>query len=1284
MKILAIRGKNLASLAGKFELDFQSEPLASAGLYAITGATGSGKSTLLDALCLALYEQTPRLSGIAGSAAITDVGSNAITAGDVRGILRRGCGDGYAEVDFVGSDGIAYRTRWQVRRAHGKAIGKLQQSEISLVRIRDGQTLGDTRKTETLKLIQNLIGLSFEQFTRAVLLAQNDFTAFLKATDDARAELLQTLTGTESYAKISTLAFERMKAEKEKLAQLQAQWQALAPLTAELKTEKQAQLQAQLDQLAALAQQKSGIEGHLRWYQLGAQLNDAQANARQILTTAQAAKNAAAPRAVQLTQLEHVQSARPLRSDVSRVAQAEGDAAYAHDFAQKAFLQAHAELDERAGKQTLAHQQSDIAEANKIQAQPDLDAAKAGDASIGTITPLVAAAMREYQSAADQLQLELGLQADALAAMQVDQAKLAAAQQWLIRNDALRPLAQSWQRWETLFDEAHKILTSQANAAALIAELNVELDALNLAFNRVSETQALAEQTLKIAQAQLSQLSTDCAALDSEQLAARRVALELRQTQCQTGLSWCEKLIEIKGLQQQHRQQLQQYQGDLSKNADNLRVNLQHLPLLQCAVQIAQESLQLASLAASKDAESMRAALLSDRPCPVCGALAHPYAEQPYAKQPYAEQPYAKQPYAEQPYAEHPYAEHSPAAPVLKSLRDQLNAKQKALRDVELAIAATHANSANAEQAITQLAPRLDQLDTEHAALNALWAQHALHEPIEALLESARVQTLTAQENAVQRELAQLRDEEVLYRDTLRRKDAAQVQVNLDHLALTKANQLFANLASARAAANQTLNASERDLLKLTEQLAARQNQIDSAFDAPSWRAQWRQNPSAFLQGRRADVDHWTRQHAEVTTLDMRLAKLQMTISACEKSCLQASDLRDSRREKHAELALALQSYRQHRDELFGGRPIAQVQVTLDAAVLLAKTEIAASDELLKRAQAEFTRAQQALGHTETRLEQERRALQIARSALDTWLAEFVLENDVAAAAQAPNSDMQRLTLPALDSLLQITPEWIGNERSALHDLMRAVHTAQAVLDARSQSRSAHEAAQTEFAPRDVLQESLAQLQLQFSAQTEALSSLKLELALDDERVRQAAALRGKIEEQMNDSRVWAQLGELIGSADGKKFRNFAQQLTLDILLSYANQHLQTLTRRYRVQRIKDSLGLLVVDQEMGDEVRSVHSLSGGESFLLSLALALGLASLSSHRVRVESLFIDEGFGSLDAESLGVAMDALDNLQSQGRKIGVISHLQELTERIGVRVQLQRQAGGLSKLTLFA
>ena len=163
-------------------------------------------------------------------------------------------------------------------------------------------------------------------------------------------------------------------------------------------------------------------------------------------------------------------------------------------------------------------------------------------------------------------------------------------------------------------------------------------------------------------------------------------------------------------------------------------------------------------------------------------------------------------------------------------------------------------------------------------------------------------------------------------------------------------------------------------------------------------------------------------------------------------------------------------------------------------------------------------------------------------------------------------------------------------------------------------------------------------------------------------------------------SERWAKLNELAGTADGAKFRRIAQGYTLDVLLSYANVQLRQLSRRYRLERVPDTLALQVIDQDMCDEIRTVHSLSGGESFLVSLALALGLSSLSS---KVESLFIDEGFGSLDAETLRVAMDALESLRTQGRKIGVISHVQEMTERIPVQIRVNRAGNGRSYLEVI-
>lgn len=188
------------------------------------------------------------------------------------------------------------------------------------------------------------------------------------------------------------------------------------------------------------------------------------------------------------------------------------------------------------------------------------------------------------------------------------------------------------------------------------------------------------------------------------------------------------------------------------------------------------------------------------------------------------------------------------------------------------------------------------------------------------------------------------------------------------------------------------------------------------------------------------------------------------------------------------------------------------------------------------------------------------------------------------------------------------------------------------------------------------------------------------QLQADNQRREQSQALLAELERARAEFRRWGRLNELIGSSSGDKFRRIAQGYNLDLLVQHSNVQLRQLARRYRLQRGGSELGLLVVDTEMGDELRSVYSLSGGETFLISLALALGLASMASSKLRIESLFIDEGFGSLDPESLQLAMDALDNLQAQGRKVAVISHVQEMHERIPVQVRVQREGNGMSSL----
>ena len=220
MKILAIRLKNLTSIEGMVEVDFTAEPLHSAGIFAISGPTGAGKSTLLDALCLALYDKAPRFATSVESVNLADVGDNQINQSDVRNLLRRGTSDGYAEVDFLGIDGRRYRSRWSVRRTRNKISGSLQPQTLEVKELDTEKEFQGTKKELLIQLVE-LVGLTYEQFTRTVLLAQNDFATFLKSKGAAKAELLEKLTGTGVYSRISQEVYARSKAAQEEVTLIQ-------------------------------------------------------------------------------------------------------------------------------------------------------------------------------------------------------------------------------------------------------------------------------------------------------------------------------------------------------------------------------------------------------------------------------------------------------------------------------------------------------------------------------------------------------------------------------------------------------------------------------------------------------------------------------------------------------------------------------------------------------------------------------------------------------------------------------------------------------------------------------------------------------------------------------------------------------------------------------------------------------------------------------------------------------------------------------------------------------
>jgi exonuclease SbcC len=217
---------------------------------------------------------------------------------------------------------------------------------------------------------------------------------------------------------------------------------------------------------------------------------------------------------------------------------------------------------------------------------------------------------------------------------------------------------------------------------------------------------------------------------------------------------------------------------------------------------------------------------------------------------------------------------------------------------------------------------------------------------------------------------------------------------------------------------------------------------------------------------------------------------------------------------------------------------------------------------------------------------------------------------------------------------------------------------------------------ETPFPPLAELDDTLAQLDTQRRTLSEQLGAQRALLTRDEQARQSQQALFKEIAEQTTESDIWQRLDSLIGSAKGDKFRKFAQGLTLDHLLHLANGHLARLHGRYLLRRKSTGeLELDIVDSWQGDAARDTRTLSGGESFLVSLALALALSDLVSHKTSIDSLFLDEGFGTLDADTLDIALNALDTLNASGKMIGVISHVEGMKERIPAQIRLKRAVG---------
>jgi exonuclease SbcC len=1139
---------------------------------------------------------------------------------------------------------------------------------MSLHRLPELHPIGAT-KTEVLGEIERRIGLSFEQFTRSVLLAQNEFSAFLRTDENERGELLETLTGSAVYSEISRRAFERWRQEQEAMRRLTSRLQDQAPLSPAEREELEAQ---QLDanrRLAAVDARRSALEERLRWHQELARMKAAETAAEGLLSAAHAELDAAGERRRRLATLDAVQPARPLMADLARLADEQRQAQSQLAAGEQELARALAAQQEALRGQIEAERKLEAAEEAQRAAGPQLDRAKALDATLEPLAPAHDKA-RAARAAADDEAVK------AEAALQAKTRELAAARQslqdtgaWLAAQRALEGLAGQWARWEQRLVQAEEAARQDAQSAAALREARSGAEQAESAAQRTAVALEAATALLATREEARRAAGDALAGIDAELLREERRRLDARRE----GLASLEQTWNaLSGARQRladldaGTRQATQARAAANEALDAARAA--GIALDAQAVQ-AERLLKGAELACADGVESLRATLADGDPCPVCGAEDHPYRHQD----------------------ERLHA-------VLSSLSDEVAARRREQRE-NLNLQAEHRAAFDAAgEKLAQLGREREGLAASVAQLDTEWQDSAL--AAEAPPEAGRPAWFAAQAAGLRADFQALETrDEALGRARLARDAAQQAwdQANAEHARqLAAAQQAQSQLA--RLDADIAGLAARRDAAAAS--LAALLAELDPVLSEAAgdgWQDQWQRDPSGWRQARAGQAREWLERSALQSRLGAAIEALTAGQAALEERAAHAARQRDAARHDFERIDADLRERRQERAALFEGRKALEVEQALGAAVATARQGLAACQAASLQAAQLEARVRAAQAQALGRIADLQGASADAATRLAQWIEDFA-GNEL---GLEPVENEQQLA-----GLLAVGAARIAQERSALLELDNRVRQAAAVLAERRGQREQHErqhaalpavantadaaadvAAETDApADADALARLLDGVQAERRSVHETAASLAVRIREDEGRRERARSMMAEIERQRAIEERWAKMAELIGSADGKKFRNYAQQFTLDVLLGYANIHLSQLARRYRLERVASqagpSLALMVRDQDMGGEIRSVNSLSGGESFLVSLALALGLASLSSNRVKVESLFIDEGFGSLDSDTLGVAMDALDALQSLGRKVGVISHVQEMTERISTRVLVRPAGGGSSAITV--
>lgn len=1238
MRILNLRLKNLNALKGEWKIDFTQSPFVDNGLFAITGPTGAGKTTLLDAICLALYHQTPRLGAIS-------VSNN--------DIMTRGTAECLAEVEFD-IKGKAYRAFWSMRRARGKADGNLQSADVELAEVESGKVLATQVRPKSDE-IERLTGLNFARFTKSMMLSQGDFAAFLNANEGDRAELLEELTGTEIYGQISQAVHQQFIEAKQTKKEFSLKLEGVTLLSEEQVTALEQQLSEVQVNVKALNTEIEYLQQQKHWQQALKESKNAVNTAKHDKADADAAISEAKD---ELDSLRRSEPAEALRVP------------YASMQSLKLDVESYEmRLNEKTVLLPDAQQQKQQAGQRVEQAHAALNNAKSQSSALeqritNDILPIdnelghSEKAQRHHRESIETLIHELNAleqqktqREHEVASQKREQERLSS---YLNANASLGAMAEHISGWN---ESAGHI----ANEYQTISALTQKHEADTQSLAELKEKQQGIEQSV-------AALSTQCEN-EQQHLAQCQQALDallvngdkaaLTQERDSKLAQW-NNLLQLEHLQQQ----FSNAEGELSEltsqhHAHHETLNQQQAERNRLVELYKQTRTELKDIEAliALDAEvaQLRAQLKAGEPCPVCGAN------------------------------EHPVSSVAIDIPETITRRDAL--KQK-LESIELEGAKAKERVTNAELTLAQIEKQCGQLTASKESLTAKW--HGLTEELIAAFTLFN-ETLPALDIADKKGLsdfvAQFKARGEAIKAQLESIAHAEAALNGATSTVTNTNNTLLSKTNEKQLIEQQVSSLQQQMTNDSEALEKKQRDLDSrtqtvltriaelleqspeqekaqAPSAPNLQ-QWLADKAEALKTYKQNKQQFEALTPHVTDFNNKVIELKRDIESVSKQLKQAND-------ESVKVAETIATLKQKRDTLFPEKDIDAQRTQASDGITKAESTLQDTTQQLHAADTRVSALEAEIAQLNEQLKEKSAAFEQANAQFIEKLSASPFDDEKAFSAALLNDDERKRLVSLEKTLVEKHSQAqlrLSNAEEALNKLLshESATSWQASLDEKG-AMWVSDALAEKMVHKDTLLSQQGQVEQQVRANDQAR-----------EKQQQLVSEMASFETYYDDITY---LHSLIGSASGDKFRRFAQGLTLDNLVQLANQQLDKLHGRYQlIRKENEGLGLSVLDTWQGDVVRDTKTLSGGESFLVSLALALALSDLVSHKTSIDSLFLDEGFGTLDAETLDVALDALDNLNASGKMIGVISHIEAMKERIPTQLKVIKRNGvGLSAL----